>query len=221
MMKKSLVVGVALLSIFIYFPIFCFVKEIEVEGNILVPTDEIKKISELDSKLLTLINRNATTKKIKKIKLIHKVRYEQVSLRKIKIIVKERKILMSVNINNTKGHIDEDLIFIRNISEYLTKTYPILTVQNKSQINEGMLIINLLKKEEIYIDNNISEILIDSLMGATIFTNDGVEIYLGKKEYGKKIKNLSVIVEDGRNKGMKENYIDLSNINKGVVNYNL
>ena len=37
----------------------------------------------------------------------------------------------------------------------------------------------------------------------------------------KKISNLIIILKDNKTKQMNESYIDVSNINKGVVNYNL
>ena len=50
---------------------------------------------------------------------------------------------------------------------------------------------------------------------------DGTEIYLGKGKFEEKINNLSLILEDGKRKEMKESYIDVSNIKKGIVKYNL
>ena len=46
-------------------------------------------------------------------------------------------------------------------------------------------------------------------------------LLMGKGKFEKKINNLVLILKDGKRKQMKESYIDLSNINKGVVNYNL
>jgi hypothetical protein len=81
--------------------------------------------------------------------------------------------------------------------------------------------LKILISEKIFNAKEISEILIDKIMGTSIFTIDGTEIYLGNGEIKKKITNLSLIMEDGRKKKMKESYIDISNINKGIVNYNL
>ena len=53
-MKRIFLPILALISLYLYFPIFCFVKEVTVEGNKLVPKDEIIKTSELVGKLLEI-----------------------------------------------------------------------------------------------------------------------------------------------------------------------
>ena len=220
-MRRILLAAIIIVSIFIYFPVFCFVEEIIIEGNNLVPSEEIIKTSEINGKILAFYNKNETINKIMGIKLIKDIRIEQVSYNKIKLLLKEKDIIMSTNISGTLGHIDENSKFIKNISEYLIKNYPILTIESESQIKKGVLLLKLLNKEKVFISDDISEILIDKIMGATIFTNDGIEIYLGKEEFKKKIKNLAIILKNGKDKNMKESFIDVSNINKGVVNYNL
>ena len=64
MMKKILVLLLTVITVFIYFPIFCFVKEIKVEGNTIVSVDEIKKTSELKGKLLAFHNKKSSKEKI-------------------------------------------------------------------------------------------------------------------------------------------------------------
>ena len=63
--KSALLFSVALISIgiYLYFPIFCFVKEIDVQGNTFVNNDEIIQTSELSGKLLTLINKEKVEKR--------------------------------------------------------------------------------------------------------------------------------------------------------------
>ncbi len=220
-MRRILLTGITIVSLFIYFPVLCFVEEIIIEGNNLVPSEEIIKTSEINGKILAFHNKNVTINKIMEIKLIKNIRIEQVSFNKIKLLVNEKGIIMSANIGGSLGHIDENSKFIKNISEYLIKNYPILTIESESQIKKGVLLLKLLNKEKVLISDNISEILINKIMGATIFTNDGLEIYLGKEEFKKKIKNLAIILKNGKDKNMKESFIDISNLNKGVVNYNL
>ena len=81
--------------------------------------------------------------------------------------------------------------------------------------------LNLLVKKGALETKEISEIVFDEVLGATIFTTQGVEIYLGEDKFEKKISNLIIILKDSKTKQMNESYIDVSNINKGVVNYNL
>lgn len=221
MMKKILVLLLTVIAVFIYFPIFCFVKEIKVEGNTIVSVDEIKKTSELKGKLLAFHNKKSTKEKILNIKLVHKVSFKQLSLTKVKIEIVEKRILMFGNIGSISGYIDEDLNLIRNIGEYITESYPILSVRSITDINNGVSLFKLLIQNQVLSPDNISEILLDEIIGATIFMTDGTEIYLGKGKFEEKINNLSLILEDGKRKEMKESYIDISNIKKGVVKYNL
>ena len=221
MMKKILVLFLTVIAIFIYFPIFCFVKEIKVEGNTIVSVDEIKKTSELKGKLLAFHNKKTSKEKILNIKLVHKVSFKQLSLTKVKIEIVEKRILMFGNIGSISGYIDEDLNLIRNIGEYIAESYPILSVKSITDINSGVSLFKLLIQNQVLSPNNVSEILLDEIIGATVFMTDGTEIYLGKGKFEEKINNLSLILEDGKRKEMKESYIDVSNIKKGVVKYNL
>ena len=221
MMKKILVLLLTVIALFIYFPIFCFVKEIKVEGNTIVSVDEIKKTSELKGKLLAFHNKKSTKEKILNIKLVHKVSFKQLSLTKVKIEIVEKRILMFGNIGSISGYIDEDLNLIRNIGEYIAESYPILSVRSIKDINSGVSLFKLLIQNQVLSPNNVSEILLDEIIGATVFMTDGTEIYLGKGKFEEKINNLSLILEDGKRKEMKESYIDVSNIKKGVVKYNL
>ena len=221
MMKKILVLLLTVIAVFIYFPIFCFVKEIKVEGNTIVSVDEIKKTSELKGKLLAFHNKKSSKEKILNIKLVHKVSFKQLSLTKVKIEIVEKRILMFGNIGSISGYIDEDLNLIRNIGEYIAESYPILSVRSITDINSGVSLFKLLIQNQVLSPDNISEILLDEIIGATIFMTDGTEIYLGKGKFEEKINNLSLILEDGKRKEMKESYIDISNIKKGVVKYNL
>lgn len=221
MMKKILVLLLTVIAIFIYFPIFCFVKEIKVEGNTIVSVDEIKKTSELKGKLLAFHNKKSSKEKILNIKLVHKVSFKQLSLTKVKIEIVEKRILMFGNIGSISGYIDEDLNLIRNIGEYIAESYPILSVKSITDINSGVSLFKLLIQNQVLSPDNVSEILLDEIIGATVFMTDGTEIYLGKGKFEEKINNLSLILEDGKRKEMKESYIDVSNIKKGVVKYNL
>ena len=221
MMKKILVLFLTVIAIFIYSPIFCFVKEIKVEGNTIVSVDEIKKTSELKGKLLAFHNKKSSKEKILNIKLVHKVSFKQLSLTKVKIEIVEKRILMFGNIGSISGYIDEDLNLIRNIEEYIAESYPILSVRSITDINSGVSLFKLLIQNQVLSPDNVSEILLDEIIGATVFMTDGTEIYLGKGKFEEKINNLSLILEDGKRKEMKESYIDVSNIKKGVVKYNL
>ena len=221
MMKKILVLLLTVITVFIYFPIFCFVKEIKVEGNAILSQDEIKKTSELKGKLLAFHNKKSSKEKILNIKLVHKVSFKQLSLTKVKIEIVEKRILMFGNIGSISGYIDEDLNLIRNIEEYIAESYPILSVRSITDINSGVSLFKLLIQNQVLSPNNVSEILLDEIIGATVFMTDGTEIYLGKGKFEEKINNLSLILEDGKRKEMKESYIDVSNIKKGVVKYNL
>ena len=220
-MKRIFLPILALISLYLYFPIFCFVKEVTVEGNKLVPKDEIIKTSELVGKILAIHNKEDSTKRILNIKLIKNISFKQINFTKIKIVVEEKKIIMSAKIGNITGYIDQDSIFLRNIEEYIDESYPILSLESEDKIKDGVFLLNLLIKKGALETKEISEIVFDEILGVTIFTTQGVEIYLGEDKFEKKISNLIIILKDSKTKQMNESYIDVSNINKGVVNYNL
>ena len=220
-MKKILLPILIVTFLYLYFPVFCFVKEIDIEGNNLVDKNEIIKTSELNGKLLAAHNKHHSTNRILNIKLIKNVEYKQTNFRKIKIIIKEKKILMQAKIGNLSGYIDEDSALLSGVEEYVNESYPIFSSESEDQIKDGVSLLSLLLKKNVLQYNDISEIVFDKILGATIFTNQGTEIYIGKGKFEKKINNLVLILKDGKRKQMKESYIDLSNINKGVVNYNL
>ena len=150
MMKKILVLLLTVIALFIYFPIFCFVKEIKVEGNTIVSVDEIKKTSELKGKLLAFHNKKSTKEKILNIKLVHKVSFKQLSLTKVKIEIVEKRILMFGNIGSISGYIDEDLNLIRNIGEYITESYPILSVRSITDINKWCFFVQIANTESSF-----------------------------------------------------------------------
>ena len=96
-----------------------------------------------------------------------------------------------------------------------------MSLESEDKIKDGVFLLNLLVKKGALETKEISEIVFDEILGVTIFTTQGVEIYLGEDKFEKKISNLIIILKDNKTKQMNESYIDVSNINKGVVNYNL
>ena len=220
-MKKKLLLILIPILIFLYFPIISSVKEIEVSGNHYVSKEEIIATSELKNSYLTLINKNDVLKRLMTIKLIKKIKFKQLSLTKIKILVEEKEIIMIGHIGKKIGHIDSDNELILNVSEYIDYNFPIFTSDLEANINNGVLILNLLTSKNVLKIEEISEISYDEIIGVTIFTSDGTKIYVGNNDFTKKIINLKIILEDGEKKRKKESYIDISNTKKGVVNYNL
>ena len=220
-MKKKLLLILIPILIFLYFPIISSVKEIEVSGNHYVSKEEIIATSELKNSYLTLINKNDVLKRLMTIKLIKKIKFKQLSLTKIKILVEEKEIIMIGHIGKKIGHIDSDNELILNVSEYIDYNFPIFTSDLEANINNGVLILNLLTSKNVLNIEEISEISYDEIIGVTIFTSDGTKIYVGNNDFPEKIINLKIILEDGEKRRKKESYIDISNTKKGVVNYNL
>ena len=220
-MKKKLLLILIPILIFLYFPIISSVKEIEVSGNHYVSKEEIIATSELKNSYLTLINKNDVLKRLMTIKLIKKIKFKQLSLTKIKILVEEKEIIMIGHIGKKIGHIDSDNELILNVSEYIDYNFPIFTSDLEANINNGVLILNLLTSKNVLNIEEISEISYDEIIGVTIFTSDGTKIYVGNNDFSEKIINLKIILEDGEKRRKKESYIDISNTKKGVVNYNL
>jgi len=221
--KSFLLFSVILIpiSIYLYFPIFCFVKEIDVKGNILVSKDEIVQTSELSGKLFTLINKKETEKRLLSIKIIKNIEFEQKSLNKINIHVKEKEILMLAHIGEKIGYIDSENNFIDGLNDYLGVNFPIFTSDSPQNTKFGIKILDLFTKKRILAPENISEITYNEIIGLTVFTTNDTTIYVGKGNFEIKLTNLKIILEDGKRKGKKEDFIDISNEAKGIVNYKL
>ena len=68
MTKKAIASIVIIISLYLYFPVFCFVIDIDVEGNNLVTAEEIRKTSEVYKNLLAFHNKKESIKKIMSIR---------------------------------------------------------------------------------------------------------------------------------------------------------
>ena len=77
----------------------------------------------------------------------------------------------------------------------------------------------MLVDEGIFTIKEISEITYNEIIGITVFVADNLKIYFGKNQLKIKIENLKKILEDGGRETKKPCFIDISNIRKGIVNY--
>ena len=206
-------------GLYLYFPVFCFVKEVKVEGNVFVSKDEIIQTSELLGKLFTIINKKETERKLSSIKMLRVIEFKQESFDSIKIHVQEKEIIMLGHIRNKIGHIDSENNFIVDLKDYVGVNFPIFNSDSIQNIEFGVEILNLLVDEGLFTVKEISEITYNEIIGITIFVSDNVKIYFGKNELKVKIKNLKKILEGGKQETEKPCFIDISNIRKGIVNY--
>jgi len=206
-------------GLYLYFPVFCFVKEVDVEGNVLVSKDEIIQTSELLGKLFTVINKKEVEKKLSSIKMLQSIEFRQEGFDKIKIYVQEKKIIMLGHIRNKIGHIDSENNFIFDLRDYVGVNFPIFNSDSTQNIEFGVEILNLLVDEGIFTIKEISEITYNEIIGVTVFVADNLKIYFGKNQLKIKIENLKKILEDRGRKTKKPCFIDISNIRKGIVNY--
>ena len=74
--KKNLIIAISILIVatYIYFPVFCFVKKIEVQGNQYVSSEEIVHTSEIQGKLFYVLNKEEVEVKLKTIKIIDEIK---------------------------------------------------------------------------------------------------------------------------------------------------
>jgi|TARA_Y100000996_G_C22331835_1_gene564789 cell division septal protein FtsQ len=220
--KIALLILLIIVCIYIYFPVFCFVKEIEVVGNSNIPSDEIVQTAELKGTLFTIINRGDAEEKLNKIKLVDKIVFEQRSIRKLRIKIKEKKIIMMAHVSGKKGYIDSSNNLITNIDSYLLDIdFPIFTTDSEKNIKTGVMMLELITKKAGFLKKEISEIKYDEITGLSVFTSKNTHIYFGKGDYEVKIKNLKIILNDYSKKEYSPSFIDISNIRKGVVKSNL
>ena len=222
--KKNLIIAISILSVatYIYFPIFCFVKKIEVQGNQYISSEEIVHTSEIQGKLFYVLNKEEVEVKLKSIKIIDEIKFEQINLRKLRINIKEKKILMVGYVADKKGYIDSKFNFITGIDSYLVGIdFPIFTSDSKENLRIGGEILELITKETSFSKEEISEIKYDEIIGFSVFTSKNTHIYFGKGNYKSKVKNLKKILDDYSKKKLSPSFIDISNIRKGVVKSNL
>ena len=202
-------------------PLFCYVKQIDLKGNKTISRIEIIQTSNLQNKLLFFYNEKKYINNIKENLFINSVSLKKISYSKIQLDIQERIFIFNVNSNKFKGLLDEDGIFFKSNYERLKNDLPILNTELKSEFRKALMIDKLFKESELYQFFNLSELIIDEIIGIQIYTNLGQTILLGDSDIKKKMRQLKFIMQDSLANEKKPIFIDLRENGKAIVNYNL
>ena len=202
-------------------PLFCYVKQIDIKGNKMISRIEIIQTSNIQNKLLFFYNEKQYINNIKENLFINSVSLKKISYSKIQLDIQERIFIFNVNSNKFKGLLDEDGIFFKSNYERLKNDLPILNTELKSEFRKALMIDKLFRESELYQFFNLSELIIDEIIGIQIYTNLGQTILLGESDIKKKIRQLKFIMQDSLANEKKPIFIDLRENGKAIVNYNL
>jgi len=182
---------------------------------------EIIQTSNLQNKLLFFYNEKQYINNIKENLFINSVSLKKISYSKIQLDIQERIFIFNVNSNKFKGLLDKDGIFFKSNYERLKNDLPILNTELKSEFRKALMIDKLFRESELYQFFNLSELIIDEIIGIQIYTNLGQTILLGESDIKKKIRQLKFIMQDSLANEKKPIFIDLRENGKAIVNYNL
>ena len=79
----------------------------------------------------------------------------------------------------------------------------------------------MIAKEDLNIYFEISEIIVDKIIGTQIYTTNNQIILLGKDGFDIKLRQLKIILNNSLKINKIPRFIDLREKSKGIVNYNL
>ena len=205
----------------IFNPLFSIVKKIKIVGNKNIAEDEIVQTSELLNNFIFFYNKNSFKKKLKENIMIKDIELSLLSYNEVKIQIIERNFIFKINNSNTKGLIDSDGDFFYFYDLANFPNLPFLVAENDEDITIATRLLNKIAEEDLNIYFEISEIIVDKIVGAQIYTTNNQIILLGMEDFDVKLKQLIIIFNDSRKINRIPRFVDLREKSKGIVNYNL
>ena len=205
----------------IFYPLFSLVKKIVIVGNKSIAKDEIVQTSELLNNFVFFYNKNSFKEKLKENIIIKDIELSLLSYSEIEIQIIERNFIFKINNSNTKGLIDSDgdFFYFSDLANF--PNLPFLVTEGDKDIAIATSLINKIAEKDLNIYFEISEIIIDKILGAQIYTTNNQIILLGMEDFDVKLKQLIIIFNDSRKINRTPRFIDLREKSKGIVNYNL
>jgi len=205
----------------IFNPLFSIVKKITIIGNKSISEDEIIQTSELLNNFVFFYNKNSFKEKLKENIIIKDIELSLLSYSEIEIQIIERNFIFKINNSNTKGLIDSDgdFFYFSDLANF--PNLPFLVTEGDKDIAIATSLINKIAEKDLNIYFEISEIIIDKILGAQIYTTNNQIILLGMEDFDVKLKQLIIIFNDSRKINRTPRFIDLREKSKGIVNYNL
>lgn len=202
-------------------PLFAIVKKITIVGNKNITEDEIVQTSELLGNLVFFYNKNSFKKKLKENIMIKNIHLSLLSYSEVKIEIIERSFIFKINNLNTKGLIDSDgfFFYFSDLADF--PNLPFLEAKEDKDIAIATKLLDMIAKEDLNIYFEISEIIVDKILGAQIYTTNNQIILLGKDGFDVKLRQLKIILNNSLKINRTPRFIDLREKSKGIVNYNL
>ena len=202
-------------------PLFTIVKKITIVGNKNITEDEIVQTSELLGNLVFFYNKNSFKKKLKENIMIKNIHLSLLSYSEVKIEIVERNFIFKINNSNTKGLIDSDgfFFYFSDLADF--PNLPFLEAKEDKDIAIATKLLDMIAKEDLNIYFEISEIIVDKIIGTQIYTTNNQIILLGKDGFDIKLRQLKIILNNSLKINRTPRFIDLREKSKGIVNYNL
>lgn len=202
-------------------PLFAIVKKITIVGNKNIAEDEIVQTSELLGNFVFFYNKNSFKKKLKENIMIKNIHLSLLSYTEVKIEIIERNFIFKINSSNTKGLIDSDgfFFYFSDLADF--PNLPFLEAEEDKDIAIATKLLEMIAKEDLNIYFEISEIIIDKIIGTQIYTTNNQIILLGKDNFDIKLRQLKIILNNSLKINRTPRFIDLREKSKGIVNYNL
>lgn len=198
-------------------------KEIKVEGNRFIETDEILEYLEIDStRGIFNIDLKASKNQIRKHPLIKEVFVSRQLPSTLKIQVVEKQPLAVVH-NSKLFAVDEQGKILPKIKPAFMCDYPIISnlkfivdksnhILKSEELNKILDYLKFLKRNYYPLYSRISEISFSNYMGVYFYLNDGaVPVILGVDSFNRKSANLEAVLKlfDKTQKLTHIEYIDL------------
>jgi len=184
---------------------FLRLKEVKIEGNNRVSTDEIRAITELDDEPNILsLDIKALNRRLGQHPWIEKSMIKRILPHGIHIMIHERKPLALIHLGKFY-YVDGKGVILNQALGKEKGAYPILTGLRREDLEKGerkahMLLqraLDLLKmtqEDRILPYRSISQIHLDRAVGLLVYTTGkGTEIRLGFKDFKRKFERLSKI----------------------------
>jgi cell division protein FtsQ len=208
---------------------FFRVREIKVEGCRKIACETLISLTKIEGMPnLFTVSLSKVTKRLESHPWIDHIRVRKVFPNKVLIQVEERKPIAILQLEELY-YVDTQGVIFSPVGERDGYNYPFLTgltrqilekdpVEAKRLIMKALELLRIADQQKVSPLEEISEIHMEKIFGIQCFTkNEGVEVRMGWEQFGEKLKRLSLIWSDLRNRGFSATSIDCSDLKRMVV----
>lgn len=185
---------------------FLRLKEVRIEGNRRLSTDDILALAELEGQpnILTL-DMKGLRERLGRHPWIEKALIRRVFPDGIRIVIRERHPLAVIPLGGRNYYVDEQAVLFDQVKEIGKGTYPILKGLTREELEKGegkarrllqtaLRFLKLSQGNEILPYESISEITLDRAIGLLVYTADRkTEFRMGFDHFEEKLQRLSRI----------------------------